>query len=249
MESVVVSGDGGFQTTIPVTVRTLVPVGPGGGSFQGVLTGGNGRDGTQAQSNTYEFNVPAGQNELQVGVGLANDPNDQLIGYLVDPNGQTIGYSTNDTTDSSMNPIATGNLNLYALDPAPGRVAARRWFQRPWCRVTRSPQPFSGERSTSAGRCTCIAGGLPDNAPPGADRRPVLRPINVTVPQHRGVAGDVLPDPRLPGAPRYAPLPDMSGSTQNINLPVNGFNLPRATSCRRSRQVPGAGDLQPGRRR
>ncbi len=53
-QSVVVSSDEG-QTTIPVTVRSVVPTGPSGGTFSGVLTGGNGRAGTQAQSNSLLF--------------------------------------------------------------------------------------------------------------------------------------------------------------------------------------------------
>src|ERR1019366_2630217 len=61
-QSVVVSTSGG-QTTIPVTVRTVVPMTANGGTFDGVVTGGNGR-GVPAQSNVYSFDVPAGKTDL-----------------------------------------------------------------------------------------------------------------------------------------------------------------------------------------
>ncbi len=66
-QSVVVSSDEG-QTTIPVTVRSDVPIGPAGGTFSGVLTGGNGRAGIQAQTNAYYFDVPPGQSDLDVSI-------------------------------------------------------------------------------------------------------------------------------------------------------------------------------------
>jgi hypothetical protein len=97
-QSVVVSSPYGTNT-VPVTVRTTVPLNSLGGTFNGVLTGGNGRDGAQAQTNSYVFNVPGGENDLDVGVALASDPNDAFIAELVDPNGQTVGYSSNITTD------------------------------------------------------------------------------------------------------------------------------------------------------
>ncbi|MGA2432021.1 MAG: S8 family serine peptidase, partial [Acidimicrobiales bacterium] len=80
-QSVVVSSPYGTNT-IPVTVRTLVPTGRNGGTFQGMLTGGNGRAGAPATSSTYQFNVPNGLNDLDVSVALANDPNDTFIAEL-----------------------------------------------------------------------------------------------------------------------------------------------------------------------
>ena len=95
-ESIVVSSAGG-QTTVPVTVRTTIDVGIAGGIFKGVLTGGNGRAGSEAETNTYFFQVPPGETDLNTTVALGTDPNEHLIGFLVSPDGQQIGYSGNYT--------------------------------------------------------------------------------------------------------------------------------------------------------
>lgn len=131
------------QTTIPVTVRTIVPVTRSGGAFSGVLTGGNGRVGAEAQTNTYVFSVPHGETDLAVSVALANDPGDALIGYLVDPNGQTVGYSSNITTDGSFNPISTRFVTLYHATPAAGQWSLILQWLSP---VTGSElqEPFTG---------------------------------------------------------------------------------------------------------
>ena len=75
-----------------------------GGTFSGVLTGGNGRQGAESQTNTYYFDVPSGKTDLDVSVALADDPLDQLTALLVDPHGQTVGYSSNYTTDADWQP-------------------------------------------------------------------------------------------------------------------------------------------------
>ena len=59
-ESLVISSAGG-QTTVPVTIRSAVSLGPDGGSFGGTVTGGDGRYGIEAQSNTFYFSVPPGR--------------------------------------------------------------------------------------------------------------------------------------------------------------------------------------------
>ena len=58
---------------VPVTLRTLIPLGPTGGSFTGTLTGGNGRYGA-GPTQTFEFDVPG------VATSNSNGPNDGSTG-------------------------------------------------------------------------------------------------------------------------------------------------------------------------
>lgn len=147
-QSLVLSSGSG-RTTVPITVRSLVSLGARGGSFSGVLTGGNGRPGSDAQTNTFVFNVPPGKRDLDVSVALATDPLDQVIGYLVSPDGQTLGYSSNYTvvsSGSSFNPKAVGKpvagstpyMQLYALAPAAGN----------WSLVLQWANPVTGNELT-----------------------------------------------------------------------------------------------------
>ncbi len=118
-QSVVVSSPYG-TTTVPVTVRTTVAVNLHGGSFSGVLTGGNGRNGSQAAANSYAFNVPSGQSDLDVSVTLANDPGDFFVDELIDPNGQTVSYSTNVRDNARGVPTSSLAADLYAVSPMSG---------------------------------------------------------------------------------------------------------------------------------
>ncbi|MGP8207829.1 MAG: S8 family serine peptidase [Acidimicrobiales bacterium] len=145
-ESVVVSSPGG-QTTVPVTTRTMVPVGAQGGVFQGVLTGGNGRDGSDAQTNTYFFDVRAGKTDLDASVALRSDPGEALVGYLVDPDGQTVGYSSNYTvvpkSTSRLVPGSTRYFETFAVAPQAGEWELVLEWENP---VTGDEltEPFSG---------------------------------------------------------------------------------------------------------
>jgi subtilisin family serine protease len=152
-ESVVVSSPGG-QTTVPVTVRTTIDVGASGGSFKGVLTGGNGRDGSEAETNTYFFQVPPGETDLNTTIALGTDPNEHLIGFLVSPGGQQLGYSGNYTfvpSGSSAEPKAayglvpgaTPYVQMYAVAPQAGEWELVLQWTNP---VTGNEltEPFSG---------------------------------------------------------------------------------------------------------
>ncbi len=146
-ESVVVSSPGG-QTTVPVTIRTMIPVGAKGGLFNGVLTGGNGRGGSDAQTDTYFFNVRAGETGLDASVALRSDPGEALVGYLVDPAGQTVGYSSNYTvvppkSGSHLVAGSTRFLQTYTVAPTAGEWELVLEWENP---VTGNEltEPFSG---------------------------------------------------------------------------------------------------------
>jgi hypothetical protein len=223
-QSIVVSTPGA-KTTIPVTVRTLVPTGllAGNGSFDGVMTGGNGRDPADAAANTYFFDVPAGQRDLDASVTLANDPNDTLIAYLVDPNGQTVGYSTNDTTDASLNPLPTRFLNMYHVAPVAGRWRLVLEWENPVSGAELA-EPFSGEIRFNQ---VNVSGNLPGGGPL-SQLLPVLTPqltagrtYTYTVTVHNtGTAPEAFfADPRLPTSQTMA-LPDLSGDDGAVALPL-----------------------------
>jgi len=170
-DSVVVSWPGG-RTTVPVTVRTTIGVGAGGATFKGVLTGGNGRNGAEAQTNTYFFQVPPGETDLNATIALGTDPNEHLIGFLVSPEGQQLGYSGNYTfvpSGSSAEPKAAYHLvpgatpyvQMYAVAPQAGQWELVLQWTNP---VTGNEltEPFSG--SIQFNQVRASGKGLPNSA-------------------------------------------------------------------------------------
>jgi hypothetical protein len=132
-QSVVISPEGGLATTIPVTIRTEIPIHPSGGTFRGVLTGGNGWN-DDSQTNTFAFKVPSGLNDLDASFAFANDPVDQVDAYLLDPSGQTVGYSTNYTVTKNGTPTSTRFVDVYHAQPTAG----------PWKLILQFTNPVSG---------------------------------------------------------------------------------------------------------
>ncbi|HKD93277.1 MAG TPA: hypothetical protein VKB43_01040, partial [Gaiellaceae bacterium] len=217
-QSIVLS-DGNGTTTIPVTVRTLVKAGHGhhGGSFSGVLTGGNGR-GNPAQSNTYAFDVPKGQHDIDVSAALS-DPNDGVVAYLIDPEGEAVASSSNLTLNSTASSvILTGNLTLYKDNPEPGRwTVALDWLPP----ITGSSfgelsEPFTGQVQFDQ-----VHAG--SNLPHGGMKlmQGQAHTFDVTVTNTAQSPETFFLDPRT-ASMATVPLTDVNGSDQNMSLPLPG---------------------------
>ncbi len=138
----------------PVTLRTLIPVGPTGGSFTGNLTGGNGRSsGPPAQ--TFEFDVPNGVKNMSLDLQIA-DNGYLLEGVLVDPQGMALSVEPN--ADPLGNPQYA--LQHFRYDPQPGR-----WkfilLQDYYSSGNQTSLPFTARIGFNMAQIT--AAGLPDN--------------------------------------------------------------------------------------
>jgi hypothetical protein len=120
--SVTIANSAGHQTSVPVVIRTVVPVSHGAGTFSGTITGGNARGGSAAQVFTYAFDVPAGKRDVSVGVKLASDPKYTLEGVLVDPNEETQAIDSN-VPSTGISTLGTPGLGMQmtAANPVPGR--------------------------------------------------------------------------------------------------------------------------------
>ncbi|HET9059279.1 MAG TPA: S8 family serine peptidase [Acidimicrobiales bacterium] len=216
----IVVGSGQYQTTVPVTIRSTVVLGPQGGTFHGVLTGGNGRASMWAQMDTYAFDVPAGHRDLDVSVAMTTDPGEELIGYLVDPNGQTVGYSSNYTLvpgATGLQPGSTQFLQLYHAGPIPGEWHLILEWENP---VTGNElsEPFLGAVNFDQ---VSVQGALPDSA------RTVLAQGETSdyqiVVQNTGVAPEAFfADPRL------NKTTDIQLANQNPTIDTTNFTLPLA---------------------
>lgn len=141
-QSIVLQTEGGAATTVPVTVRTIVPLGPNGGTFTGVLTGGNGR-GNPAEMNTYVFDVPYRLRDLDVSASFA-DSNDGVIAFLLDPEGEAVASSSSITLNSAGTALLpTGAVNVYKDNPRPGQWTLVLDWLPPVSGMELS-EPFSG---------------------------------------------------------------------------------------------------------
>jgi hypothetical protein len=102
---------------VPIVVRSLLALGPTGGSFQGALTGG----GTPGQQFTYQFDVPAAKPSLNLALGL-RDAHHPLVGYLVDPYGQPLGVQSTATSQTASGTTIYGNtMQFFRRTPSAGR--------------------------------------------------------------------------------------------------------------------------------
>jgi Subtilase family len=213
-ESILVRSKSG-KHTIPVVIRTLVKTGTNGGTFKGVLTGGNGRD-LNAVTHTFAFNVPSGKHDLEVSVKFGN-PDDDLIAFLQDPAGNTVASSSNITLNSAGSCcIAAGALDVYKDDPEAGRWTVVLDWLAPVTSdsFAQLSMPFTGKIEYNQVKAT--SSDLPNGATLNQGQTYTYH-LMVT---NTGQAPQAyFLDPRASSMSAYQ-LPDQNGSDQNMSLPL-----------------------------
>ena len=155
--------------SIPVTLRAMVDIADGG-SFGGVLTGGNGRPPSVGQVSYFEFHVGRGHRSITANVSLANDPADNVGAYLVAPDGQALGFGQN----GQLLGTTALSLSAYTLNPVPGTWTLVVDFMGPVA-GNEIADHFFGHITLDAAKAT--ATGLPDSP-----RRLLKRGVTLTVP-------------------------------------------------------------------
>ena len=95
--AVVMSSTLGASSTLPVSLRTLIPSGAASNTFNGTLTGGNGRASSPGDQQSFWLNVPKNKPSLAMRIALQGqmNPNEVLLGFFVDPNGHVQSANTN----------------------------------------------------------------------------------------------------------------------------------------------------------
>ena len=217
---VVQSAHGGSttSTTVPVTLRSLIPA--GSQTFSGTVTGGNGRAPISGQEFFYQLDLPAGRPELNATITV-QDPGNQFGAYLIDPQGEAVAYATNmvpGATPSSQ-PDNQQGAQLHTLNPAPGRWRLAVVFA-PVVSGNSLSSPF--QVSVNQQAVPASGGGLPNAASKQlAAGQPQTYQVTV---KNTGTAPETFfGDARLPGSTPFT-LGAISGATDNLpendNVPV-----------------------------
>ena len=211
--SLVLAGSGGSTTSVPISLRALVPIGADGGTFTGVLQGGNGRSATNAQMFSFQFDVRSGKPALILALTL-RDPNYRLTGFLVSPSGEPLDDQSTVHLNAAGQITGFGNVMQFTLrKPQAGRWTAILRLSR-GIDGAHLQEPFTGQISFTAAQVTAL--GVPRSAGTVLQAgQPVTASIVVT---NTGVdTKDFFVDPRL-NQTQVVPLL-VSGST-NVPLPL-----------------------------
>ena len=208
-------GTGGrADGSIPIIVRSLVPVTSRGGEFSGRLTGG-GSSFSAGQEFSYQFTVPSGKPALNVGIRLA-DSGYALEGFLVDPHGQPLDIQATARDDIGTGPA----LQFFHGAPAPGRWTVILLSVAPVDGAHLS-EPFTGAVSFTAPAVT--SSGIPGSAATVLPARvPVTATVTVTNSGH--LSKDYFADARLDGR---VPQLLLGADANNVALPLSATAQPR----------------------
>jgi hypothetical protein len=201
-------------TTIPVTLRTLLPV---DSSLEPTLTGGNGRGANTGQAFYYQMKVGPGLPELNAVIS-SFDSSNTLLAELVDPAG--VAESTANNTLFETNSVGrsefvpTSGAGLHVMKPAAGRWTLIIDFYNS-VSGTAALQPFSINTDDLAP--TATENGLPTSAgtqlPAGTAAQ-----ASVTVTNTSRVPEAYFVDARLCGRIRGVVPPGRRCRTSTVKL-------------------------------
>ncbi|MGH2886231.1 MAG: S8 family peptidase, partial [Solirubrobacteraceae bacterium] len=198
------------STTVPVTLRSLIPA--GSQTFSGTVTGGNGRAPISGQEFFYQLDVPAGQPELNATITV-QDPGNQFGAYLIDPQGEALAYATN-MVPGATPPSPPDNevgAQLHTLNPPPGRWRLAVVFA-PVVSGNSLSSPF--QVSVNQQAVPASGNGLPNSASTQLTAGQA-QTYQVTV-KNTGTAPETFfPDARLSGSSPFT-LGAVSGNTDNL---------------------------------
>jgi hypothetical protein len=119
--AVVMKTQRGENSSVPVSLRTLIPNKPNS-SFSGVITGGNGRQ-QDALSQTFYLNVPKHKAALTLSTVLTRKQysNEIFAAYLVDPHGTAQSTRTNIIVNKQGQLDVGRKVLTFVRAPEPGR--------------------------------------------------------------------------------------------------------------------------------
>jgi hypothetical protein len=211
-------GDGtAAPGSLPVTVRSLVPLNGAGGEVSARFTGGNGRPIFGAQTLTYQLDVAAGKAALNLGVKL-RDAGYNVTGMLVDPSGEPRTTASTGRPGAGGATTFTDALQLFQRAPMPGRWTALLILNGPI--AGNLDEPFTARFGLDA--TPVPAQGVPTSVrtvlPAGAPVRATLHVRNTGV-----STKDFFVDPRLAGA---AVVSLNSVNPTTVRMPVTAEELP-----------------------
>jgi hypothetical protein len=208
----------GRVTTIPVTLRSLIP--EGRQAFNGELTGGNGRAFFIGQTAYYQLNVSAGQPELNATVALANNPNNPFSAWLVSPDGEPLAYATNTLPTSTPGTVNELGAQLHVLSPAAGKWTLIITFA-PTVSGMALNEPFTVW--TDENPVPVWAAGIPNSARVGL---PAGKPVTGTIAiRNTGVEPEMyFLDARLPTSTTLT-LASLTPATPPLTAPITGDNV------------------------
>jgi hypothetical protein len=208
---------------VPVTIRTFINVSTNtGGPFHGVLTGGNGRGGAPAQSNTYMFKVVAGKRDIHMSLDFSQVANgDYVIAMLEDPNGQIRAYDASQQGNS-----LTPYVDLYTDHPVAGTWTLLLDWESPVDGVNLSV-PFAGLLEYNA---VSLVSTVPNSVAATVSQATGAL-FTVAIHNYGSSPMRVSPDARLSSTVSI-PLTDVAGNpaTQTAPGAVNFWYVPTQTS-------------------
>ncbi|HZT97315.1 MAG TPA: S8 family serine peptidase, partial [Chloroflexota bacterium] len=236
---------------IPLILRSLVPIDAAkGGTFGGIITGGNGRGGS-LNSQTFDFTVPSGEKDMELNVAL-KDQNYNLEGVLAAPDGlpvdiqSTVTNINGDTKSPEYGqPTAfTNTMQFFWRNPTPGTWRFVLLLNNS-ISGAQAEEPFTGTIKFNDAGVT--ASGLPASASTEvAQGSHTLATVNIT--NTGNTTKNYFVDPRVNAMASYSesangPLPLTSAPTLLVppitsKLTVGAASVPTTVSGTKYPSVP-----------